>query len=304
MATDPLPYLDTFVRVAEMGSFTAAGRAAGLSQAAVSQRIHAIEKILGVSLFDRRGGHVQLTEAGRKLHGYAEQILTLHDQARAEITGRRPPLSGELVLAASSIPGEHFLPGYLAEFRARHPHVQLKVSVTDSEEVLQKVERGQAHLGLIGARPDSPHFEFRCFAGDRLVLVVPADHAWKRRRSVSVKQMIAQPLIVREPGSGSRRRLEEAVAQGGRLNKLRIAFELGNNEAILESVRRGLGLAIVSDLAARKDADAGWVHVVQVSGIDLQREMFAVWDRRRVLPIPARLFLDLLPPCSEAAERQ
>src|SRR5262245_23931953 len=107
MDTDLLPYLDTFAEAAERASLTAAGRALGLTQAAVSQRVGALEHQLGVPLFDRRGGRVELTEAGRRLHEYARRILELHREARREVSGHPAPRTGELSLAASSVPGEY-----------------------------------------------------------------------------------------------------------------------------------------------------------------------------------------------------
>jgi DNA-binding transcriptional LysR family regulator len=204
VSDDPLPYLETFVRAAELNGFTAAARSLGLTQAAVSQRIQALEESVGTSLFHRRAGHVLLTDAGHRLYPYARRILALHDEARQEVTGRKQPVAGELSLAASSIPGEHLLPGLLSVFRQKYPHVQVRATVTDSQAVLQQVEQGQAHLGLVGGKRDSPHLEFRCFACDRMVLVVPAEHSWARRRRVSLSQLRGQPLILREPGSGSR----------------------------------------------------------------------------------------------------
>src|SRR5439155_13687875 len=101
MSADHLPYLDTFATAAELSSFTGAARASGLTQAAVSQRIQALERELGVQLFQRQGGRVLLTDAGRRLHAYAQRILALHQEARAAVTGRREALTGELSLAAS-----------------------------------------------------------------------------------------------------------------------------------------------------------------------------------------------------------
>src|SRR4051812_36918540 len=125
MAADPLPHLETFARAAELLSFTATARALGLTQAAVSQRVAALEADLGVPLFRRQGGRVALTEAGQRLHDYARRILALHQEARAEVTARQEPVTGELALAASSIPGEHLLPGLLSVFQKRHPHIQV-----------------------------------------------------------------------------------------------------------------------------------------------------------------------------------
>jgi DNA-binding transcriptional LysR family regulator len=294
-----LPNLETFTRAAELNSFTAAARALGLTQAAVSQRVQALERALGVPLFDRRGGRVLLTEAGRRLHGYGQRILELHRQARQEVSGRAVPPSGELSLAASSVPGEHLLPALLAAFHDKHPHVRVRVTVADTGAVLRQVEHGEAHLGLVGGKGDSPHLVYRCFACDRLVLVVPAGHPWGRRRRASLEQLCTQPLILREAGSGSRWCLEQALARSGKSARdLNVALELGSNEAIKEAVRRGVGLAVLSSRAVAREARPGGpLHTLQVTGLALKRQMFAVWDRRRALPIPAHLFLDLLEPC-------
>ena len=295
MNTQQLPHLETFAKAAEAGSFTAAARSLGLTQAAVSQRIHALEKTLAATLFQREGGHTTLTEAGRRLYDYAQRILALHGEARASLTGSKSPLTGELSLAASSVPGEHLLPELLAAFRQRQPHVQVRATVADTEQVLHAVEHGQAHLGLVGARSDNPHLEFRRFACDDLTLIVPAKHAWRRRKEIDLEALREQPLILREPGSGSRRCLEEALAKTGTsLRDLRVAVELGSNEAIKEAVLRGLGVAVLSTRAVERELKARTFHALQVTGLPLVREMFVIWDRRRALPIPARLFLDLL----------
>jgi DNA-binding transcriptional LysR family regulator len=299
MSENLLPHLETFARAAELGSFTAAAKAAGLTQGAVSLRVQALEANLGVPLFRREGGRVVLTDAGRQLYDYAQRILELHREARQKVRGRPAPVTGDLSLAASSVPGEHLLPALLDAFRRQRPHVRVSVAVTDTAGVLRQVEAGQAHLGLVGGKGDSPHLEYRCFACDTLVLVVPAGHRWARRRRVSLEQLCDEPLILREPGSGSRWCLEQALARAGKsAADLRVVLELGSNEAIKEAVRRGMGLAVLSARAVEKAAKRGGpLRALEVEGLPLQREMFVVWDRRRVLPIPARLFLDLLEPC-------
>ena len=253
MSVNPLPHLETFVSAAELSSFTAAGKALGLTQAAVSQRIAALEADLGAPLFHRQGGRVLLTEAGRRLHDYAQRILALHLEAREQVTGRQEPLVGELSLAASSIPGEHLLPGLLSQFQQRHPNVQVRATVADSLAAMRHVEQGHAHLGLVGRRSDGPHLDCRCFASDRMVLVVPVSHPWNERESVELAELCAQPLILREAGSGSRWCLEQALSRAGKsLSDLRVVMELGSNEAIKEAVQRGLGLAVLSNPRSRR----------------------------------------------------
>lgn len=301
MPADQLPHLETFIKAAELSSFTAAARSMGLTQAAVSQRIAALERDLGAPLFRRLGGRVVLTEAGRRLHPFALRILDLHRQAREEASGAPAPVGGELSLAASSIPGECLLPGLLSSFRARHPLVQVKATVTDSQAVFEQLGHGQADLGLVGRRATGLHWEYRCFGHDTLALVVPAGHPWAGREHVSLEELCGQPLLLREAGSGSRWCLEQALAVAGRsLADLRVAADLGSNEAIKEAVLRGLGLAVLSTHALHREVRAGQLLALGVDGLILDREMFAVWDGRRALPITARLFLDVLEPHRDA----
>jgi DNA-binding transcriptional LysR family regulator len=290
-----LPHLGTFSKAAELCSFTGAAKALRLTQAAVSQRIQALEKNLDMSLFHRKGGRVLLTEGGHKLYAYVERILDLHREARKEITGHEPALTGELTIAASSVPGEHLLPALLAEFGRKYPHVRVRAAVSDSAAVVEQVERGEVSLGLVGRKTESPKLDFRFLAGDRMVLVVPVDHALSKKRKVTVNQLADHPLILREAGSGLRHCFEKALDQVGRtLADLRVTLELGSNEAIKEAVLRGVGVAVLSILAVQRELSAGRLKVVEFKDIHCDREMFVVLDRRRVMPFAARLFLNFL----------
>ncbi len=287
-----LPYLETFSKAAELSSFTGAAKVLRLTQASVSQRVQALERTLGTPLFKRQGGRVLLSEAGQKLYDYAQRILDLHRQARREITGQDAPVGGELALAASSIPGEHLLPSLLSQFGQKHPHIRVRATVSDSMAVMAQVERGEVSVGLVGRKTDNPHLDFRYLASDRMVLVVPPGHALSRRKKVSVKQLPRYPLILREVGSGLRYCFEKSLDKAGlSLSDLRVALELGSNEAIKEAVLRGVGVAVLSTYAVQKELRAGQLHALRVSDLHCDRDMYVVQDRRRVLPLPARLFL-------------
>jgi LysR family transcriptional regulator, low CO2-responsive transcriptional regulator len=295
MKTQPLPHLDTFAEAAERTSFTAAARVLGLTQAAVSQRIQALERDIGLSLFRRLGGRVELTDAGRRLHEYARRILNLHREAREAVTGEEAPVEGELAIAASSVPGDCLLPALLAIFGPKHPHVYVRAAVSDSASVIEQLERGEISVGLVGRKPESNHIESRHLADDRMVLIVPHGHALARKKSIAVDRLTAHPLVLREAGSGLRHSFEMALARVGRsLADFRIALELGSNEAIQEAVLRGVGVAVLSALAVRKEVAARRLVTLEIDGLCCAREMFVVTDRRRVLPTPARLFVNLL----------
>jgi LysR family transcriptional regulator, low CO2-responsive transcriptional regulator len=290
-----LPHLETFSMAAELSNFTGAAKALGLTQAAVSQRLQVLEKTLDKSLFERRGGRVLLTEAGRKLYAYVQRILDLHREARKEITGHEPPATGELLIAASSIPGEHLLPALLSVFGRKYPHVRVRATVSDSMAVMGQVERGEVGIGLVGRKADNPHLEFRYLTSDRMVLVAPPAHPLGRRKRVTVDQLAAHPLVLREAGSGLRHCFEKSLERAGRsLADLHVVLELGSNESIKEAVRRGIGVAVLSTYAVAKELRTGQLHALKVSGIHCDRDMFVVRDRRRVLPPPAHLFLTFL----------
>jgi DNA-binding transcriptional LysR family regulator len=131
-----LPHLETFSKAAETSNFTSAAKALGLTQAAVSQHVHALEQTLGKPLFQRRGGKVLLTKAGQRLYDYAQQILDLHRKARMMVAGQEGPVAGDLFLAASSIPGEHLLPALVSDFGKKYPHITVHVWVSDSMAVM------------------------------------------------------------------------------------------------------------------------------------------------------------------------
>ncbi len=287
-----LPYLQTFSKAAELSSFTRAAKVLGLSQAAVSQRIQALEKTLRKGLFQRRGGRVMLTEAGQTLYACAQRILAIHQEARREITGLDAPVAGELLLASSSIPGEHILPALLSVFGQQHPHLRVRASVSDSLGAIGQVERGEVSLGLVGRRVEKPHLEYRFLVSDRMVLIVPTGHNLSKRKKVTLKQLLPHPFVLRESGSGLRHCFENSLERAGRsLSELRVVLELGSNEAIKEAVLRGAGVAILSSYAVQKELQAGQLRALVVSDLSCDRDLFVVQDKRRVLPLPARLFL-------------
>jgi DNA-binding transcriptional LysR family regulator len=290
-----LPHLATFVAVAEHRGFTAAAAELGITQAAVSQRIAVLENEVRVSLFDRRAARISLTDAGQRLYRYARKILDLHGQARAEISGFRPIVSGDLALAASSVPGECFLPALLSAFHGRYPGVHVQATVSDSGAAMRDVAKGRAMVGLVGHEADTPSLEFRPIGGDSLVLVVAPGHRFAARKRITLKTLTGEPLIVREQGSGSRCALEIGLERSGRsLAGLNVTMELGSNSAIKDAVKRGMGVAFLSRLAVQPELDAGELHVVAVGGLSLDRRFFVVYERRRPLSAAASAFLEFL----------
>jgi DNA-binding transcriptional LysR family regulator len=292
MTAAALPHLETFVEAAERGSFTAAARELRITQAAVSQRIQQLETAANVALFRRVGGRIGLTDAGRLLHSFAQRILALQGEARAALKGVKPIVTGELVVAASTVPGEHLLPPLLASFRRTYPQIKMVVRVSDTDSVLRDVRHGKAHLGAVGARPDDPNLEYQPFAREELALVVSGRHAWRRRRAVSFEALRCEPLIQREVGSGARQCFEEALrAAGHSANELSVSMELSSNEAIKEAIAQGVGVAVLSKHVVQKEVNKGTLRQLRIDGLTLARDFYFVRDRTRALPVAAQLFL-------------
>ncbi|MFQ5732584.1 MAG: selenium metabolism-associated LysR family transcriptional regulator [Planctomycetaceae bacterium] len=296
-----LRHLKSFAAAAERLSFTRAAEVLELTQAAVSQQIAALEKELGTELFERRGRGVSLTAAGRRLYEYARQILDLIEEASRRVGEGEGRVSGDLRVATSSVPAEWLVPELLAAFRGRYPEVHESLAVSDSSVATAAVEAGEADVGFVGEFPRSSKLEAKAVAEDELVLVVAADHPFAAKGAMTLKQLRREALIVREPGSGSRRCLERALEEHGLPPaELDIAMEVNSNDAIRAAVERGVGVAFLSQRDKRHEV--GLV-CLKIRGFRPRRQLYVIHDPGRALPTPARRFLAFVEEWRQSAGR-
>lgn len=287
-----LRHLQTFAAAAERESFTRAAEDLQLTQAAVSQHVAALEKEVGAQLFQRRARGARLTEQGRRLYGYARQILDLVTEASRRVGQGEPKLAGTLRIAASTVPAEWLLPELLAEFRTRWPEVWESLTVSDSSIATAAVESGEADVGFVGELPRSSKLEATAVAQDALTLVVASGHPLAGKATTTLTRLRREALIVREPGSGTRRCVERALEERGLSPaELTIAMEVNSNDAIRAAVKRGIGVAFVSERASRH---ATGLVPVKVRGLRPRRQLYVIRDPGRVLPAPARQFLQFV----------
>jgi DNA-binding transcriptional LysR family regulator len=168
----------------------------------------------------------------------------------------------------------------------------VRATVSDSASVIKDVEKGRATLGFIGQEAENPALATRSIGQDSLVLVVPLGHAWATRRSIALDGLAGEPLIIREPGSGSRSTLEKGLERAGAsLAGLNVSLELGSNTAIKDAVKRGLGIAFLSRFCVRRELDSREFHAVGVRRLDLTRRFYLVHHRRRPLSMAANAFM-------------
>jgi DNA-binding transcriptional LysR family regulator len=269
-----------FVAVVDNGSFSEAARATGLSQPAVTMQIQGLESDLGATLLERRYRKVDLTEAGRALLPFARRVLAELDDARVEIQRLSDMVGGHLELAVSTTPGQYILPRLLGSFLRTYPEVSVSLRVYDSADVVARVEAGEAHLGMTGARIPGVKVEYEEMGTDRLLMVCAPDSALAERSEVPLSDVAEHPFIMRESGSGTRIVFERALREGGiEPGDLNVVMELGTSEAIVNAVEGGMGVGVVSHWMADKALALGTVAQVAAPGFPVARPFYAVSPR-------------------------
>ena len=279
-----LRYIRLFCLIEEHGSISKAAEVAGFSQPTVSQHLKTLETLLGVRLFDRSGRRVDLTSAGRVFLPYARRMLSLADEAGRALEEHGGAVRGDLQLAGSTIPSTYLLPEYFGRFRAEYPDVVPHLSVTDSGRVCELVFSRSVELGFVGASADRPGLEFTPFATDELVVLARPDHRFCGGKCLPLEELLSEPLISRERGSGTRAIWEaHLTANGASPGEQAVVAELGSTEAVLRGIRAGLGPGVVSSIAAGKDIRDGTLEFLHPDLPPLKRTFFMVRHTGREL---------------------
>jgi DNA-binding transcriptional LysR family regulator len=277
-----LRQLEIFVKVAELGSFSKAADALFLTQPTVSEHIRSLEDELGVRLLDRLGRGAAVTRGGALLLTYAQRLLALAREARQAMEGFQGRMSGELLVGASTIPGEYILPGLIGRFKEKFPDIAITLLIGDSQAVTDWVADGRAEVGVVGARTGPRSVEFRELLPDDIVLVVGATHPWHGRKQATLEELRAEPLLLRERGSGTRAALEAALARAGTdLSAFRVVGEMGSTQAIKQAVKAGVGVSLVSRRAVEEECRAGSVWCLQVKNLKIARAFYLATSRER-----------------------
>lgn len=288
-----LRQLEVFLAVARDKSFSLAAKRIHLSQPTASEHMQELEKELGAALFARRGRAIAMTEAGRVFEAYAARIISDVADARQAITELDGLKRGSLLLGASTTPGIYLLPSLIGHFRARHPGIELRLDIANSQIIEQRVKANELDLGVVGGH-ELARGEACLAAGllDELVLVVPPHHPWAHRRDIPPTVLAEQPLLVREEGSATRRVTERSLANAGL--KYTVRMELGHTEAIKQAVMAGLGVAFVSVYAISGEVAMGRLAALRLRGLPIRRHFHVIHNEDRALGASARAFLQHL----------
>ena len=250
--------LAAFCTVVERRSFSQAAEQLGVTQPAVSLQIRSLEKRLGLQLLDRSGRRVEPTEAGRRLYRSAQRLLALEEQLLAELGEEvEGELTGRLEIGASTGPGGTVLPVALAEFQKLNPGVQIALSVSDTQHVIEQVARREVELGVVGAVRRHRGVVFEPFFRDEVVLAVPRGHRFADR-TVTLDELKVEPLVLMQEGAGVRQVIDDELREAGvRLRDLNVRLELGLQESARSAVLAGFGVTFISRSAIEADVAAG-----------------------------------------------
>ncbi len=276
--------LKIFRAVAHHLNFSRAAEELLLTQPAVTQQIKALEEELAVPLFDRSGGRISLTPAGKTLLPYTEKLKAIVDEAIAAVNTVSGQDMGQLAIGASQTIGQYVLPMLVARFLHNHPRVALTAVCGNSDEMLEALASRRIQFALIEGPPLRKDFKVEPFMEDRLVLVVSADHEWADRE-IDAAALKGAPLLMREFGSGSRRVIEQALARIGiRKKEFSSRIELNSTEGLLSAVEAGLGVTFASLWAVRNQLALGTLKLARVRGLKLSRMFSLVYPAG---PVPA-----------------
>ncbi|MGZ8700765.1 MAG: selenium metabolism-associated LysR family transcriptional regulator [Gaiellaceae bacterium] len=284
--------LAAFCAVVERKSFSQAAERLGVTQPAVSLQIRSLEQRLGRQLLDRSGRRVEPTEAGRRLYASAQRVLAAEEHLLEELDADdEGAITGTLELGASTGPGGTVVPLVLCEFQEQHPDVRVRLTVSDTQSVVDRVAERELELGIVGAGRRHRGVAFEPFFRDEVVLACPSDHRFAGK-TISPDDLKGEKLIVMQEGAGVRQVIEDELRKEGmRLRDLDVRLELGLQESVRSAVLAGHGIAFISRLAIEADLTAGRIATARVRGLDPVREIFLARATGRSETRAARAFV-------------
>lgn len=287
-----LHQLTTFQVVAKHCSFVRAAEELHFSQPAVSAQIRHLEKTLGVKLFDQIGRKTHLTQAGEELYLYSQKIFSVIDETLEVMEALRSPYYGRLSVGADTTVGSYVIPGLLGKFRQIYPQVEILLQVLNRLSLVEAILNNRVEMAIMGSVPDDAPVEIEPFAYNPLVLVAAPSHRLAGLRNVSIEELGREHFLLREPGSGTRAALENALQEAGL--PLQVSMQVGNNSAIKQGVTAGLGIALISRVAIDMELETNRLVILDVEGFPIIRQWRIVHIKDKYLSATAKAFKSFL----------
>ena len=273
---DPIK-LQAFMFAAQSLNFSDAARHLNLTQPTISHHIKGLEQDLGVELFDRSGSKLKLTEAGHLLLPWARRIVHESIEVQQMMGSLHELLAGHIRIACSTTTGKYILPQFAGRFRALHQNVQISILACTQVNVIPRLLREEADLGVVSYDACGGEFECQEFFADHIILIASRDHPWATRDGIDLSELLEVPFIMREETAGTRRvMLAELGKHDITLDDMNIFLEVGNAEAIVKMVELNFGVSFVSRSAATWAMNNGTVVEVPVDGINLRHQIYMI----------------------------
>lgn len=274
--------LHIFCKVVELRSFSKAASSVYLSQPTVSSHIKDLEDHFECKLIDRLGREVAPTKAGLLLYGYAAKMIALKETAERALAEFQGKVRGHLTIGGSTIPGGYILPPLLGEFKQAYPEVTVTLIESDTAGIIQDTIEGRVELGIVGAKAREAQLVQEKVMDDEMYLIVPKGHKWAATGHVTLEELIKEPFIMREPGSGTRKSIEQVLDQSGHwFGHLNVVAEMGSTEAVRQAIKAGVGVSILSECAVGDELAARSLKKVGIKGMSFQRAFYLIVHKRR-----------------------
>lgn len=290
-----LKQLEAFVQVSESGSFSKAAKELFLTQPTISAHISSLEKELNVRLFIRNTKEVSLSDDGKDLYRYAKQITDLEKAIEERFYMDSDDGKHFITIAASTIPAQYLLPKVLMCYRERYPKEQIKIMETDSSEVVTQVVDHMVDVGFTGTVLEKKHCKYIPFYKDELAVITPDTPEYrilKERNRDDIDWIKRKPLILREEGSGTRKEAEKQLKNAGiSMEDLDIVASIANQETIKKSVKQGMGITVLSRLAAE---DEDGLLIFPIPGADEGRDINLVYNKNYQMTRSADRFIRIV----------
>jgi DNA-binding transcriptional LysR family regulator len=282
--------LETFLAVAQTGSFSTAAAQVHRTQPAVSQMVRKLEEEVGEALFDRSTRDGMLTDAGRVLEEYAQKLLNLRREARASLEELRQFQRGTLAIAANEFTALYLLP-VLEEFRRFCPMIKIAVHRSLASSITEQLAAHTVELGVLSFRPEGPGLQSIVVFCDQLMFVVPPRHPLAKAKNVSIRQLGAESFVAHNVVSPYRLKVLETFKR--HKTPLNIGVEMPTIEAIKRFVASGNGVALVPGIAVEPELSRGELVAVPVKELKLERQLRLVYRKGGQLSHAARAFLQV-----------
>ena len=288
--------LEAFVRIVKNKSFSQTAKELYLTQPTVSSYISSLEEDLGVQLFTRTTKEVHTTSEGEQIYLYAKDIVNLSNKIRNAFKEEPKDDINEIVISSSSIPGQYLLPGMLANFSKRYPNTEFRIHETDSKGAVTDVAEHRADIGFCGTIIPKTACTFLPFYEDELILVTPnTPYYQKMKESNDLSFLSKAEFVMREQGSGTKQEALKILQQNGlNIEDMKVVARFGNTGAVMLSVKEGIGVAVVSKLAARAEIKNGDVLAFPLQEGGYFRKIYMVSNSNYPLSKRAKNFIQMI----------